>query len=80
MDDYRLGLRHRAGLGVTDATDAIAVIVSEERGTISVANNGDLLRNIDPDELEHTVLDLYPASMRHPPGLLQGIQAILKGR
>ena len=40
-----LGTRHRAGLGITEETDAIAVIVSEETGTISVAYRGKLIRN-----------------------------------
>lgn len=40
-----LGTRHRAGLGITEETDAVAVIVSEETGTISVAFKGKLIRN-----------------------------------
>ncbi|MEG1574120.1 MAG: diadenylate cyclase CdaA [Bacteroidales bacterium] len=47
-----LGLRHRSGLGIAQETDAIAVIVSEETGEISVAKNGKLARNISAQGLE----------------------------
>ena len=49
----RLGLRHRAALGVTEHTDAVAIIVSEETGYISWAINGQLTSNVKPEELEH---------------------------
>lgn len=47
-----LGMRHRAGIGVSEHTDAIAVIVSEESGAISVAVGGMLKRRLTPDTLE----------------------------
>ena len=47
-----LGLRHRSALGITEKTDAIAVVVSEETGNISVAVAGSLKINISSDELE----------------------------
>lgn len=46
-----LGTRHRASLGVSEASDCMAVVVSEESGFISVAHNGVLTRNISPMEL-----------------------------
>ncbi len=46
------GLRHRAALGVTEKTDAVAVIVSEETGHISVAMQGQITENITPQQLE----------------------------
>lgn len=49
----RLGLRHRAALGVTEATDAITIIVSEETGKISWAVNGEISVNVKPEQLEH---------------------------
>jgi diadenylate cyclase len=45
--DSQLGTRHRAAVGITEITDAIAVVVSEETGTISIANNGRLVRYLD---------------------------------
>jgi diadenylate cyclase len=58
LADRELGLRHRAGLGVTEESDAIAVIVSEERGSISIAHNGRIIRNLDAKRLE-TVLHAF---------------------
>jgi len=48
-----LGLRHRAALGITETTDAIAIIVSEETGKISWAINGTINVNVKPEKLEH---------------------------
>jgi len=49
----RLGLRHRSALGISEVTDAIAIIVSEETGKISWAINGEIKVNVKPEELEH---------------------------
>lgn len=46
-----LGTRHRAGVGISEETDSLTVIVSEETGKISVAYNGELDRNLDAEEL-----------------------------
>ncbi|MCR5687559.1 MAG: diadenylate cyclase CdaA [Lachnospiraceae bacterium] len=46
-----LGTRHRAGVGISEVTDSMTVIVSEETGRVSVAYEGKLTRNVDPDQL-----------------------------
>ena len=53
----RMGLRHRAALGITEQTDAIAIVVSEETGHISWAVNGQLTVNVKPEQLEHFLSD-----------------------
>lgn len=53
-----LGTRHRAGIGVSEVTDALVLIVSEETGKVSIAMNGQLVRNIDQDYLKTKLVDL----------------------
>src|SRR3954447_356102 len=48
----QLGTRHRAALGITEQSDAIAVVISEETGQISIAENGQLQRNLDAERLD----------------------------
>lgn len=54
-----MGLRHRAALGISEATDAIAVVVSEETGAMSVAHAGRMIRRLDPDRLENILTAFY---------------------
>lgn len=52
-----LGTRHRAGVGMSENSDAVVVILSEETGMISVAEGGELKRNFTPETLEKTLAD-----------------------
>ncbi len=54
-----LGTRHRAGLGVSEVTDAIVLIVSEETGIISMAQGGKLTRHLDGDSLSRILSGMY---------------------
>jgi diadenylate cyclase len=75
--DKSLGSRHRAALGITEETDAVVVVVSEERGTISFCFNGNIVSNLDGASLRQALLGLFgqrarkkkasgPASTKRP--------------
>ncbi len=51
--DRQLGLRHRAALGISEVSDAVVVVVSEESGTISVVHNGRMIRRLEAERLEN---------------------------
>lgn len=51
-----MGLRHRAGLGITQETDAKVIIVSEETGKITFAHEGRMKTNVTPEELQQLIL------------------------
>jgi len=50
--DRNLGLRHRAGLGITEESDAIAIVVSEETGIVSLCHRGRIERNFNPESFK----------------------------
>jgi len=58
----RLGTRHRAALGLSLASDALVMVVSEETGNISVVEEGKISRNLDPDSLRRRVSVKVPSS------------------
>lgn len=60
--ERQMGLRHRAALGISEATDAITVVVSEETGSISIAHNGRIIRRLDSERLENILLAFYQPS------------------
>jgi diadenylate cyclase len=57
--ERQMGLRHRAALGISEDSDAIAIVVSEENGAISIAHAGRLIRRIDPERLENILLAFF---------------------
>lgn len=73
-----LGTRHRAGIGLTEETDAIAIIVSEETGTISMATAGRLETAIDMENLRSRLTDIFTTAERRkvprkPAGLKESL-------
>ncbi len=73
-----LGTRHRAAIGITEGTEAVAVVVSEETGTISLAHEGRLSRGLSEEELKVALLSLsgpQPAfgRLRVPPLRVPGL-------
>lgn len=65
--ERQMGLRHRAALGTSEATDAITVVVSEQTGSISIAHNGRMIRRLDSERLENILLAFYrPAENKRP--------------
>jgi diadenylate cyclase len=65
----RMGTRHRAALGITERTDAVSIVVSEESGTISVATNGRLIRLRDDARVASTIEALISGAQTLRPAL-----------
>ncbi len=59
MPNRKQGTRHRAALGITEVSDAVCVVVSEETGRISVANGGRMIVRLDPKRLKTILMALY---------------------
>lgn len=57
--ERQMGLRHRAALGISEVSDAVAVVVSEETGAISVVHGGRMIRRLDTERLENILRALY---------------------
>lgn len=76
----QLGTRHRAALGITEQSDAIAIVVSEETGQIAVAENGHLIRNLDAERLEAMLRELLHIDLeaRERGGIRQSVQDLLR--
>jgi diadenylate cyclase len=67
-----MGLRHRAGLGTSEVTDSVSIIVSEENGNITVATNGRMIHRLDSERLESILKSIYK------PEEAQDIEHLLK--
>lgn len=59
MQDRSTGLRHRAAIGLTERTDAICIVVSEETGGISISQNGQLQRNLTEKQFRDKLADIF---------------------
>ncbi len=59
LTDRQLGTRHRAAIGITELTDAMSVVVSEETGAISIATSGRMARRLDANELRRRLTEFY---------------------
>ncbi|HEX2980438.1 MAG TPA: diadenylate cyclase CdaA, partial [Anaerolineaceae bacterium] len=63
----QMGLRHRAALGISEVSDAIAVVVSEQTGSISIAHSGRMIRRLDPERVENILIAFFkPAYLPLP--------------
>lgn len=79
--ERQMGLRHRAALGISEVTDAVAVVVSEETGNMSVVHGGRMIRRLDAERLENILRAFYrPMERRRGlAGLLTGISSRRSG-
>jgi diadenylate cyclase len=76
--ERQMGLRHRAALGISEVSDAVAVVVSEETGSISVVHGGRMIRRLDADRLENILRAFYrPAESRS--GLIRFLARFFPG-
>lgn len=77
--ERQLGTRHRAALGISEETDAVVVVVSEERGEVSLCFNGNIVRDLDRDSLRRALYGLF-YSKRRAAALLREVGRIESGR
>ena len=73
LPERQMGLRHRAALGISEVSDAVVVVVSEETGTISVVHSGRMIRRLDAERLENILRAFY-----HPLHSTKGWRGLLE--
>lgn len=72
--ERQMGTRHRAALGISEQSDAITIVVSEETGAISVTQSGRMVRNLDPRRLSRILHAFYRPAAPLAEGLPQWLQ------
>lgn len=79
--ERQMGLRHRAALGISEVSDAVAVVVSEETGAISIAHAGRMIRRLDPQRLENILVAFFrPSSTAQRGSLLERLFPFISPR
>ena len=74
-----LGTRHRSALGISEQSDAIVLVVSEETGTISLAKNGELLRYLQADDVKELLRAGIMTQLKPKAGLLEQLRRRFQG-
>jgi diadenylate cyclase len=69
--ERKMGLRHRAALGISEASDAIAVVVSEETGAISIAHAGRMIRRLDAERLDNVLTAFFTPGKSNKDGFFK---------
>ncbi len=73
-----MGLRHRAALGISEVSDAIAIVISEETGSISIAQGGRMIRRLNMERLENTLHAFFqPTELTGEKGVFQRFLSLL---
>ena len=67
FQDRSIGLRHRAGVGVTEESDAIAIVVSEETGDISICHSGQIEKDLEPETFRRRLSELLEVEDQEKP-------------
>lgn len=71
--DRQMGLRHRAALGISETTDAVTIVVSEETGNIAVVHGGRMIRRLDAERLENILRAFF-----RPPQRSHGLAGLFR--
>lgn len=64
--ERQMGLRHRAALGISEISDAVSVVVSEQSGSLSISHAGRMIRRIDPERLENILAAFFRPDVTEP--------------
>jgi diadenylate cyclase len=75
--ERQMGLRHRAALGISEASDAVAIVISEETGSITVVHSGRMIRRLDAERLENVLRAFFKPPQSS--GLLRSVSRFFPG-